>query len=150
MRLTPHFTLDELTASGTAGRLAIDNTPPDYVLPNLQRLANSLEQVRELLGNMPIHILSGYRCPALNAAVKGAPHSWHMGGLAADFICPAYGPPRDICKRLLAVGLPFDQLIFEGNWVHWAIPRDPAKPLKQVLTAKFTEFGARYSKGIYA
>lgn len=150
MRLSDHFTLEELTVSETATRNALDNTPPDYVQPALQRLANSLEQVRSLLGNSPIIVMSGYRSPAVNARVGGAPHSWHMAGLAADFLCPGYGSPKDICKRLLAAGLPFDQLIYEGNWVHWAIPRDPVVPLKQVLTAKFYEFGPRYSRGIGA
>jgi hypothetical protein len=37
--MTPHFTLAELTASETAERNGIDNTPTPEHLENLQRLA---------------------------------------------------------------------------------------------------------------
>ena len=36
MRLTPHFTLAELTASNMATRLGLDNTPPPELPPHLQ------------------------------------------------------------------------------------------------------------------
>lgn len=32
----------------------------------------------------PLRIVSGYRCPVHNAAVRGAPDSQHMYGTAAD------------------------------------------------------------------
>ena len=45
MRLTPHFTLEELTFSETATRLGIDNTPSIEVKQNLEKLALGLENV---------------------------------------------------------------------------------------------------------
>lgn len=79
-----HFTLQELTRSATARRLGIDNTPPDEAVKNLTALVdNVLDPLREAWGS-PIHVNSGYRCPALNRAVNGAPHSQHMRGEAAD------------------------------------------------------------------
>ena len=50
MKLTEHFSLDELTASETALRKGIDNTPPPAVTEKLRMLAATLEQVRSLLG----------------------------------------------------------------------------------------------------
>ena len=39
-----------------------------------------------LLGDKPIIIISGYRCPAHNKDVKGVPKSQHLIGRAADII----------------------------------------------------------------
>ncbi|SHK23417.1 Peptidase M15 [Clostridium cavendishii DSM 21758] len=49
-----------------------------------QDLMNKLETLRTRLGNHPIIITSGYRCPAHNAAVNGASNSQHLYGTAAD------------------------------------------------------------------
>jgi hypothetical protein len=112
--LSEHFSLAEMTA--TAHR-NINNTPPPGVLDALSDTAERMEAVRELLGH-PIHINSGYRSPALNAAVGGAVNSAHMSGHAVDFICPGFGTPLDICHRLQNAGIVFDQVIQEGAWVH--------------------------------
>ena len=42
-----------------------------------------LEKLRNKVGK-PLKITSGYRCPAHNAKVGGAPLSRHVAGLAAD------------------------------------------------------------------
>ena len=145
MNLTDHFTLDELTRSSTATRLGIDNTPPAEILPRLNVLAHGLEQVRELLG-FPLHIDSAYRCPVLNAEVKGARNSAHTHGYAADFVCPAFGDPRSIVKAIEASGIKFDQCIQEGGaWVH--ISFDPMLR-GQLLTAHFGPQGTVYSAGV--
>lgn len=135
-QLSPHFSLAELTASQTAARLGIDNTPTPDVLAELGRLAAVLEQVRAGLG-APLLISSGYRSPALNAAVPGsAKNSAHLYGRAADFTCPAVGSPRIVCMKINGMpGLDFDQLIFEfGAWVHFAIAAPGETPRRQVLT----------------
>ena len=49
MNLTPHFTLEELTASETAERNGWDNSPNDAELANLTRLADFLEPLLGLL-----------------------------------------------------------------------------------------------------
>jgi zinc D-Ala-D-Ala carboxypeptidase len=49
MNLTPHFSLEELTASETAERNGWDNSPNDTELANLTRLADFLEQVKVVL-----------------------------------------------------------------------------------------------------
>lgn len=42
----------------------------------------------ELLAGFNLEITSGYRCRKHNAAVKGAPNSQHMLGLAVDIVRP--------------------------------------------------------------
>lgn len=70
MQLTPHFTLAELTASTTAQRLGLDNTPSAAIVQRLGDLAKILERVRQYLGK-PIIVTSGYRSLAVNKAVGG-------------------------------------------------------------------------------
>lgn len=118
MNLSPHFTLAELTVSETAARRGIDNDPPPDVVERLKHTALCLEAVRILLG-APIVVSSGYRSPALNAAIGGAQNSDHTRGDAADFICPGFGAPSTIVSALKDSGIQFDQLIEEfGRWVH--------------------------------
>jgi zinc D-Ala-D-Ala carboxypeptidase len=131
MNLTPHFTLEELTASQSAARLGLDNTPPPEMLATLKRTAQLLEEVRALLGK-PVLVSSGYRAPAVNRAVGGAQNSAHMLGCAADFSCPSFGSPLDICRAIVRSDIAFDQVIHEFRaWVHiaWA-----PSPRKMVLT----------------
>jgi zinc D-Ala-D-Ala carboxypeptidase len=120
-KLTEHFTLDEFTASQTAARMGIANIPSGQELANVQRTAATLETVRELLGNKPLLISSGYRSPEVNRAVGGSSTSAHMSGLAVDFTVPGFGSPIDICRALAPrmAELQIDQLIHEfDSWVH--------------------------------
>ena len=120
-KLTNHFTLDEFTASQTAARMGIPNVPDGDELANVRRTAEVMERVRTLLGNRPILISSGYRCPEVNRAVGGSSTSAHMTGLAVDFNCPGFGTPREICHALSPhmADLGVDQLIHEfDSWVH--------------------------------
>jgi zinc D-Ala-D-Ala carboxypeptidase len=145
--LTPHFTLEELVASDFATRRGIDNKPPADVLPNLMRLAQMLEQVRAVVG-MPVRVNSGYRCPALNRAVNGSSVSAHCDGRAADIVVPDYGTPRTVAERIARSPLSFDQLIYEGDWVHIGIARFEVLPRLQILTAQFNGGPATYIQGI--
>ena len=90
MKLSDHFTLEEMTRSATASARNINNAlhpahPHDAaVIANLKHLCEEvLEPLRRHVGG-PILISSGYRCPALNTAVGGATGSQHMTGEAAD------------------------------------------------------------------
>ena len=144
MNLSAHFTLEELTASQTATRRGIDNTPPATVLGNLRRLAGLLEQVRAAVG-LPIRVSSGYRCSVLNRAIGGATNSAHMTGLAADITAPSLSP-RQLAAAIIAAGVKFDQLIYEGAWVH--IGLSAGEPRNQVLTAHFAGGRVNYTEGI--
>ena len=144
MNLTKHFTLDELTASQTAARRRIDNQPPMAVLENLTRIAALLEQVRAAVGR-PVIVSSGYRSPALNTAVGGARNSAHVLGLAADITVPGMAP-KALAKAIIAAGIQFDQLIYEGTWVHIGLATGALRG--EVLTATFAAGGVVYTRGI--
>lgn len=119
MRLSPHFTLAELTASQTAARRGIDNSPPPEIVANLQATAGGMEKVREILGDQVITVSSGYRSPELNKAVGGSVGSAHRTGHAVDFNCYGFGSPLEVCEAIARSGLHYDQLIHEfGRWVH--------------------------------
>jgi len=125
IKLSRHFTLDELIASDTAADQGIDNSPSwDDVVQLRELCQHTLEKVRMLCGRHPVLISSGYRCPQLNQAVGGASNSAHLYGCAADFTIPAFGSVDDICQLLQKhlVGLEIDQLINEtgggARWVH--------------------------------
>lgn len=147
MKLSPHFTLEEMTLSDYAIRHGLDNEPDKFVLENLLRLASHMEKVREVLGS-PIHITSGYRSLLVNKGIGGAKNSDHTKGLACDFVCPGFGTPKAICQELILAGIPFKQLIQEGRWVHYSIPEIGQPYLKEILTAHFKGGRVTYSKGI--
>ena len=134
MKLSDHFTLDELTFSQTAVRHNINNNPSSSVRNNLKTLADNLEKIRTLLGH-PLRISSGFRCMELNRKIGGSVNSSHMDGLAADFTCEKFGKPIDVVKALFKSGIKVDQVIEEGTWVH--VSFDP-KMRQQFLTATFT------------
>jgi zinc D-Ala-D-Ala carboxypeptidase len=133
MKLTPNFTLEELTSSETAVRLGLDNTPDETVKANLVRLARMLEEVRRILGR-PIMVNSAYRSLAVNKAIGSRPTSQHVLGCAADIRVPGL-TPDDIVKAIIKTNIEYDQLIREFNsWVHISIPNKFAdKPRRQVL-----------------
>ena len=132
--MTPHFTLEELTASYTATRLEIDNMPTPEALANLKILANGLEAVREKLYSNPIKISSGYRCLKLNRTLKSRDTSYHVRGLAADFTCPAFGTVPEVMRALADSSIEFDQLILEFNsWIHIGFAEAIAKPRRQMM-----------------
>lgn len=145
--VTSHFHLSEFVVSDTAARLGIDNTPPAQVLATLVNvLIPAMQGVRDLLA-MPVIVRSGYRCPELNRAVRGAPHSQHVDGHACDFVCPGFGSPSVVARFLVdhMAQVRFDQLILEGGWVH--ISFAPVRR-NQVLTAHFTPEGVSYTQGL--
>jgi hypothetical protein len=135
MTLTPHFTVEELTVSQWAARNGVDNTPGPAELANLKRLAQALEVVRYTLG-APVTVTSGYRSQVVNRMIGGVSSSAHTLGLAADFICPKFGTPLDVAKKLMGVeALLFDQLIHEyGRWVHIGLAVEGKTPRLQALT----------------
>jgi len=145
MQLSQHFTLNEFTISQTATRKGIDNTPPEPVIERLRMLAATLERVRGLLGNSPIRISSGYRSQELNRAIGSSDNSAHVLGYAVDFTCPIFGTPKEVANEIAKSAIKFDQIIYEGTWIHLSI--DP-RNRREVLTATFKNGKAYYSKGI--
>lgn len=86
-KLTPHFTLEELTTTKTG----LNNFPNEYCINNLRRLCHDiLEPLREYLTEHVTHrdvsiiVNSAFRSPAVNQAVGGVKTSQHLLGQAAD------------------------------------------------------------------
>jgi zinc D-Ala-D-Ala carboxypeptidase len=140
--MTPtHFALEEFLVSDTADAIGVDNFPSWQVVDNLKRLGETMERIREILGGLPVTVLSGYRSPPVNEAVGGAENSAHLFGLACDFVCPDFGTPLDICHDLESYldVLMIDQLINEmppDGWVHVGLSDGPAR--HQCLTVTNT------------
>lgn len=144
--LTEHFTLEEFTDSQTAARKGIPNVPPigSPARANLMRTAETLEAVRTMLGDKPILVSSGYRSPAVNAAVGGSKSSAHTSGLAVDFSCPGFGTPKAICKKLEPhmKDLGIDQLIHEfDSWVHLGLTGGDPRHMALTIDSKGTRHG---------
>ncbi|GGH62081.1 peptidase M15 [Comamonas phosphati] len=139
MQLSEHFTLAELTASNTARKLGLDNTPGADALQQLHRTAQMLERVRAHLGGRAIIVTSGYRSRQVNEAVGGVTSSDHAQGMAADVVVPAYGTPFEVAKALASQvnALGIGQIIYESvggaQWVHLST-RIPAQPVNRVIT----------------
>ncbi|HEY4371797.1 MAG TPA: D-Ala-D-Ala carboxypeptidase family metallohydrolase [Burkholderiales bacterium] len=147
-QLSPNFDLARLTYSDTARERGIANDPLPQHLPHLRLLAAALEEVQALLG-APLTINSGYRSPALNAAVGGVPRSLHAQGLAVDFVCPGFGAPLEIARAIAASAIVYDQIIHEfGRWVHLGLATPGLAPRRQLLTICSSAQG--YLDGLHA
>ena len=131
MNLTEHFTLEELTATS---HREFDNTPNDYEIGNLKRLAAFLEQVKAALGGKPVMINSGFRSEAVNNSVGSKNTSQHRTGCAADLRIPGMTPDQ-VVKAIIASGLPYDQIIREfDSWTHVSVPNTAGLlPRRQAL-----------------
>lgn len=79
------YPVSVLTASGTASSQGLSNTPTTSA-------SNNLSRVSDFLNMLPwrVQVTSGYRSPAVNAAVGGASGSAHMTGEAVDFKVPGW------------------------------------------------------------
>ena len=113
--MSQYFRLEEFLRSDTALRKKIDNTPSWEIVANLARLASFLDNLREAWGS-GIRVSSGYRCPALNAAVGGVSGSAHQFGNAADIV-PANGKMAEFeaFLRKWLKGKKWDQVIYETS-----------------------------------
>lgn len=124
------FTLAELTASETAARHKINNSPSAEIIGNLQYGVDMvLDPLRRLYGK-PIKINSGYRCGELNKIVGGVPNSWHQYGNAADIHINNV-EEAEVIFRWLKMLPSVDTALFEhsktAQWLHvqWNKTRTP-------------------------
>lgn len=130
-RLSPHFTLGELTKTNTG----IENVPNEAQVKNLKRVCQWLEQLRRRWNNLygdgddPIIINSGFRSPAVNKAVGGVPNSNHTTGCAVDIRCVGLEQALRYASLLLDISdlnnEDFDELLIEQKahiyWIHFAV-----------------------------
>lgn len=118
MRLSPHFTLSEMTKTSHP---ELQDLPTNEQIAHLVYLcATVLEPLREKIGR-PLVVNSGYRSKALNKAVGGVANSYHLEGLAADLRCSNVGDAHVLLAHLKTIPC-VDLALLEraGNavWVH--------------------------------
>lgn len=120
MRLSKHFTVEELTTTTNKKLLQKNRNSALSFYSNLEDLAFFAEQVRAFI-NVPMVISSGYRCEELNKAVGGVANSQHVLMRAIDFV--PKGMTIDECFDILRNSpLVYHQLIKEHSgksvWIH--------------------------------
>ena len=152
-RLSEHFTLGEMCK--TSAKTQDGNIPSHVHIENLKRVCGWLEELRKRLspdpgltpnpsprgeGNLegegsryketPIIINSGYRSPAVNKAVGGAPNSNHLTGCAVDIHVSGMEQLIRYAAILLDISderqEDFDELLLERSprgsyWLHFAV-----------------------------
>ena len=138
-KLSPHFTLGELTKTNVKG---IDNVPPHAAVLNLKNLCeNWLEPLRQAQG--PIVINSGFRSEAVNKAIGGVKGSNHLTGCAVDIRCLGIEQAIRYAATLLDIadsGKEFDELLIERSpkgtfWLHFAVrPKDNRRKILFIKT----------------
>ena len=124
MNIGKHLTLNDLTASATATRFNIDNTPSQEVIDNLTNIVKSVyDNLSEHIAG--VHVSSGYRSVKLNKKIGGSITSQHCKGQALDLVMIANGSNSNATIfNYILHNLDFDQMIWEfGNelqphWVH--------------------------------
>ena len=139
MQLSNNFSLKELTASQTAVRKGIDNTPGPEHQENLKSLCGSiLQPVRDHF-NRVVSVSSGQRSPELCTAIGSKITSQHAKGQAADF--EIFGLSNKELADWINENLDYDQLILEywkesdpnSGWVHCSYTNENNR--KQYLKA---------------
>ena len=124
MNLSKNFSLKELTASQTAARKGIDNTPSPTHQDNLKSLCTSiLQPIRDHFSQV-VTVSSGYRSEKLCLAIGSKITSQHASGCAADF--EIFGVSNKDLADYIDQNLDYDQLILEywkesdpnSGWVH--------------------------------
>ena len=121
--ISKNFSYREFEKSSTADHYGICNVIRTIEVRDAVRALtlNVLQPLRDDLG-FPVVLSSGYRCPELNRIVDGAASSQHIKGEAADIhvILPDGSRmlPVEVARRIVAKGLPYDQMILYPTFVH--------------------------------
>ncbi len=143
MQLSKHFSLKEMTKSGTAARLGLDNTPNEEQIENLKALCeNILEPLRDYYESRPIMVSSGFRSEKLSEAIGSSSRSAHCQGMAVDFEIPGFDNKQVAAH--IKNNFDFDQLISEyyeegvadSGWIHVAYKRDGSNRKQSLIKDK--------------
>ena len=141
MKLTEHFSLQEMLRSDIAIKYGIKNEPEtpeeaEEVNKNLVAICTKiLEPLREYM-QQPIYINSAYRSKKLNKILhSSSPTSQHLTGSAVDIRISSVEQMNKMVGFIKTIE--FDQLIIEQNscesrWLHVSYNRT-GKNRKQVL-----------------
>lgn len=128
MKLSPHFTLAEVTKTRHG-----ENIPNEEEIERLRIVVLHAEVIRAEFS--PLHgltVTSGFRSEEVNRKVGGAPNSAHLYGCALDLV--PNNPDveiEEIWRWLPNSGLLYDQAIWEigkrSQWLHYGLPRPGTK-----------------------
>lgn len=122
-KLTPNFALGEFIKPEEALLFRDHENRVIYEL-RLRSVAEALEAVRAELGNIPIHVTSGWRSPQRNKRVGGSDTSDHPRGYCADVWSPYLNADRLFAAfqsaKLRGV-IKYDQLIRYPRHVHISV-----------------------------
>lgn len=142
--MTTHFSLADCEShllcerkgfDPALNRIPVVKTPTTHIATTheWQLACELLEIARERLGNQPIVVSCGFRCPELNKLCGGADLSQHQGYHKRDgqYIQSVAFDLQTKTPELLAElykilsHLPYDQLIMEDrkvghDWIHWS------------------------------
>jgi len=130
-RLSPHFTLGEMTKTSVRAK----NVPNAAQVENLKRVCRWLEMLRSRWnmmygeGDDPLIINSAFRSAEVNRMVGGVPTSNHLKGCAADIRVAGLEQLLRYAVILLDISdeskEDFDELLLERKgavmWLHFAV-----------------------------
>ena len=137
MKLTQHFTLEELTHSDYAIAHGINNSANQMVQENLMMLCTLiLEPLRAAIGE-PIIINSGYRNAAVNDGVGGVKTSHHLLGLAADINFKNEAQLKQMVaylKENTHLDLALVERSKSSKWLHVQLPLKNHPPRRRIST----------------
>jgi len=94
--------------------------PTTQQAENLEDIAAALEEIRKILGNLPMKITSGLRPEIYNEYISGSMYSQHRYGSAADFQHASYSPNKVrglLEPHLNDLGIRMENLP-GSSWVH--------------------------------
>lgn len=149
--MAKYFSYYEFIKSSTATKLGIDNTPTDeHIQDNILEVMGVMDKIRErwtdyckenCLSNPEIIITSGYRCNALNKAIKGSKTSAHRIGAATDFEAKngknkaLFEVVKDVLEEYQ---IEYDQLIdeYDFSWIHLGLKNCSGQRRKQIFSIK--------------
>lgn len=111
MKLTPHFTLEELTRTDEKDLKQLNLEEGLKIKDKLIKLAEFAESVRGVLG-CPLTVTSGFRCLKLNNRIGGSAMSQHLFGEAIDII-PMKMSAFEAFSKIIISGIAYGQIILE-------------------------------------
>jgi len=147
MKLSKHFTLEEMEKSQTATRKGIKNKAGSGEIKNLGDLCYEVLEPVRVKFDKPVTITSGYRSPQLSEAIGSKSTSQHCTGNAVDM--EVIGESNLKVALWIQNHCDFDQLILEywtgeanSGWIH--VSYKDGSNRKQVLTYD----GSSYTNGL--
>ena len=135
MKLTEHFTFEELTHSDYANEHGLSNTASEYIEKNLMMLCVLILEPLRMALNRAVIINSGYRSKEVNAGVGGVPSSHHLLGLAADIHFHSESELKEmlsVLKRNKHLDLALVERSKNAKWLHVQLPRPNTTPRHRI------------------